>query len=74
MKSPADHYAEANRLLNLADKHTSEHFPNHTGEYKSDILAAAQVHALLASAPWSVYEQAWISEDFETKHKEGSPT
>lgn len=44
----AEHYAEAERLLALADGDVSENWPVQTGERKADILAAAQVHATLA--------------------------
>lgn len=44
----AQHYAEAERLLALADSDVSENWPVQAGERKSDILAAAQVHATLA--------------------------
>lgn len=56
--SPAQHYQEAGRLLALADTDVSENWPPRCGETKADILAAAQAHALLASAPWPTYQQA----------------
>lgn len=43
------HYAEAERLLRLADERISEDWRTMTGEAKSDVLAAAQVHATLAT-------------------------
>ena len=43
-----DHRAEAERLLASAQRFTSSDWPHQTGEHKSDIIAAAQVHALLA--------------------------
>ncbi|BDC71052.1 hypothetical protein [Prescottella equi] len=46
----AQHYAEAERLLALADGDVSENWPVQVGERKADILAAAQVHATLAQA------------------------
>ncbi|NKU63868.1 hypothetical protein [Prescottella equi] len=46
----AQHYAEAERLVKLADSDVSENWPVQSGERKSDILAAAQVHATLAQA------------------------
>lgn len=47
--TPAWHYAEANRLLVVADANVSSNWPALTGEAKADILAAAQVHATLAT-------------------------
>ncbi|MDV6267044.1 hypothetical protein [Rhodococcus globerulus] len=42
------HYLEAERLLNEAELDVSANWPSRTGETKADILAAANVHALLA--------------------------
>lgn len=43
-----EHYKEAERLLANADRDVSENWPASTGERKSDVIAAAQVHATLA--------------------------
>ncbi|UVK63762.1 hypothetical protein SEA_PULLUMCAVEA_51 [Gordonia phage PullumCavea] len=48
------HYGEAERLLTLADQAASANWPERTGERKSDVLAAAQVHATLALAAATV--------------------
>lgn len=46
--SPAVHYAKAESLLELANERVSANWSAESGELKSDILAAAQVHATLA--------------------------
>jgi hypothetical protein len=46
----AEHYAEAESLLTMADRDVSDNLAVSTGEHKADILAAAQVHATLALA------------------------
>ena len=48
MSDRIDHAAEASRLLANADRMVSNDWPLETGEFKTDILAAAQVHATLA--------------------------
>jgi hypothetical protein len=58
LQSPADHYAEAERLLRLADSEPSLNWAVTCGETKADVLAAAQVHATLALASWGNYQQA----------------
>lgn len=45
-----EHVTEAERLLAAAARDVSENFVVLTGERKSDVLAAAQVHATLALA------------------------
>lgn len=45
-----DHVTEAKSLLGLAECHPSADWPVQTGERKADIIATAQVHALLAIA------------------------
>ena len=45
-----EHYAEAERLLALADESPSETWATSTGEHKADSIATAQVHATLAQA------------------------
>lgn len=50
MKSPRWHYAEAERLLELADAEVSENWAASTGEHKADVIAAAHVHAILSTA------------------------
>ncbi len=46
----AEHIKKAEELLANADRDVSENWPAMTGENKSDIIAAAQVHATLAVA------------------------
>ena len=46
--SKIPHYLEAESLLLIADSEVSANWPSQTGETKADILAAANVHALLA--------------------------
>lgn len=43
-----EHYQEAERLLTVADGDPSQNWPTQTGEFKADLLSAAQVHATLA--------------------------
>lgn len=45
-----EHYKEAERLLEFADRRVSETWAAETGEQKADVIAAAQVHATLALA------------------------
>lgn len=48
--TPQEHYEEAERLLKHSERMVSSDWPIETGERKSDIIAAAQVHATLARA------------------------
>jgi hypothetical protein len=47
--TPDEHYREAERLLDNANRYPSASWPELTGEYKADLLAEAQVHATLAT-------------------------
>lgn len=51
------HFHESERLLILADSEVSENMMSLTGESKADVLAAAQVHALLSIAAGGVTDQ-----------------
>lgn len=53
-----EHYAEAERLLGLADSAVSANMAASTGESKADVLAAAQVHATLALTAATAYRYA----------------
>lgn len=48
MRERIDHVNDAMACLIAADGHLSAEMPRETGEYKSDVIAAAQVHATLA--------------------------
>jgi len=50
MSDLIDHAAEARTLLARAGQDTSSNWPLTTGEYKADMIAAAQVHATLELA------------------------
>lgn len=54
----AEHYREAERLLVQADQDVSANMAFTTGEQKSDVLAAAQVHATLALTAATAYPAA----------------
>ncbi len=45
-----DHTAEAQAILTLAGQTVSANWPEQFGDYKSDVIAEAQVHAILAVA------------------------
>jgi hypothetical protein len=48
--TPAEHYAEAERLLQMLE--------NHNSSLESYYLGAAQVHATLARVDWQVAAEA----------------
>jgi hypothetical protein len=53
----AEHYREAENLLEISKRDVSLNWPEKCGENKSDVIASAQVHALLALV-WRTSDQA----------------
>lgn len=62
-----EHYRAAERLLTQADRNVSANWQAETGEFKSDLLAAAQVHATLALT--AAYVSSNLSTEYATDNK-----
>ena len=61
------HYREAERLLALADERVSHEWEHQSGERKSDLIAAAQVHATLAQVAAAIDAAAATRETGENR-------